>query len=146
MKLLAIGAIALSALAAPAFAADNTPDLAQCDRIVDVEVPFDVDAGSDELRFSDRNAADIVVTGARIESGGRTLRDDSIAGYHADLRGFLDTAGSMAKVARSLLGNRGAFPQAATDMCSAILAVQASGHAMEQRFPGFVSPVRVTLK
>ncbi|GAB2626388.1 hypothetical protein [Novilysobacter erysipheiresistens] len=93
-------------------------------------------ASSNELRFSNRNAADIVVTGARIESGGRTLRDDSIAGYHADLRGFLDTAGSMAKVAKSLLGNHGAFPQAATDMCSAILAVQWSGHAMEQRFPG----------
>lgn len=146
MKLLAIGAIALSAIAAPAFAADATHDLAECDRVVDVEVPFDVDASSEALRFSGGNVADIIVTGARIENGGRTLRDDSIAGYHADLRGFLDTAGSMAKVAKSFLGNRGAFPQAVTDMCSAILAVQRSGHAMEQRFPGFVSPVRVTLK
>ncbi|MGH8083995.1 MAG: hypothetical protein ACREPV_01790 [Lysobacter sp.] len=146
MKLLAIGVIALSTIAAPALAADVTPDLAQCDRIVDVEVPYEVDASTDALRFSDGDKADIVVTGARIESGDRTLQDASITGYHADLRGFLDNAGSMANVAKSFLGNRGAFPQAATDMCSAILAVQRSGQAMEQRFPGFVSPVRVTLE
>lgn len=64
---------------------------------------------------------------------------------YADLRGFLDNAGSIANVAKSFL-SRGAFPQAATDMCSAILAVQRSGQAMEQRFTGFNSPVRVQLK
>lgn len=75
----------------------------------------------------------------------RTVHDDAVAAYHADLRGFLDNAGSMARVARSFL-SRGAFPEAATGMCRAILAVHDSGRAMEQRFPGFRNPVRVTLK
>lgn len=145
MKLFAIGVIALSAITAPAFAANATTDLTQCDRIVDVEVPFEVEASTEALRFSGDDGA-IVVTGDAIEADGRTFRDASVANYHADLRGFLDNAGSMANVAKSFLSDRGAFPQAATDMCSAILAVQRSGQAMEQRFPGFVSPVRIALK
>lgn len=39
-----------------------------------------------------------VVSGTYSESGGRTLRDESIAGYYADLRGFLDNAGSMTMI------------------------------------------------
>lgn len=39
-----------------------------------------------------------------------TFRDASVASYHANLRGFLDNAGSMANVAKSFLSDRGAFP------------------------------------
>jgi len=80
-----------------------------------------------------------------LTSGGQVFRDAAVRGHHDDLRAFLDNAGSMAKVAKSFT-KRSVFPQAATDMCRAILAVQASGAAMEQRFPGYTSPVRVVLK
>src|SRR5690606_37406956 len=99
---------------------------------------------ADTLRFKDSGGT-IVVAGDHIEVDGQVFRDAAIRGYHDDLHAFLDNAGSMATVARSF-SRRGAFPQAATDMCHAILAVQASGAAMEQHFPGFTSPVRVVLK
>lgn len=139
---LAVATLLLSALAAPCLASENAD--AQCSRIADVDVPHEVDVAADALRFEGSGGA-IVVTPDRIESGDRVFRDPAVRSYHDDLRGFLDNAGSMAKVAKSFL-RRGAFPQAATDMCHAILAVQASGAAMEQRFPGFTSPVRVSLK
>ena len=142
---LAVAALVLSALATPCLAAEGAEGAeGQCNRIADVDVPFEVDVAADALRFEGQDGA-IVVTSDRIESGDQVFRDDAVRGYHDDLRGFLDNAGSMAKVARSFL-RRGAFPQAATDMCRAILAVQASGAAMERRFPGFTSPVRVSLK
>ncbi|HVI58543.1 MAG TPA: hypothetical protein VM619_06665 [Luteimonas sp.] len=144
-SLVALSAIALSAIAAPALASEATATPEQCARITDVEVPYDVDIGADALHFSGRHRA-IVVTADAIESNGRTFRDASVAGYQADLRDFLDDSGSMANAARSLLRNRGAVAQAAGDMCASILAVQRSGHAMEQRFPGFVSPVQITLR
>lgn len=133
--------ILLSALAAPCMAAGAAG--AECSRIADVELPYDVDVGADALRFEDGDSV-IVVTADRIESAGRVFHDEAVRGYHDDLRGFLDNAGSMANVARAFW-QRGAFPQAASDMCHAILAVQASGEAIEARFPGFTSPVRVSL-
>lgn len=139
---LIVAALVLSTLAAPCLAAEGTD--AGCSRITDVDLPYDVDVAADALRFEDGDDA-IVVTPDRIESGGQVFRDDAVHAYHDDLRGFLDNAGSMAKVARAFL-HRSAFPQAATDMCHAILAVQASGAEIERRFPGFTSPVRVSLK
>lgn len=139
---LAVAALVLSALAAPCLAAEGAG--AQCNRIADVDVPFEVDVAADALRFEGRDGT-IVVTPDRIQSGHHVFRDDAVRGYPDDLRGFLDNAGSMAKVARSFL-RRDAFPQAAADMCHAILAIQASGAAMERRFPGFTSPVRVSLE
>jgi hypothetical protein len=137
------GAVALSLSVAvlPAFAAGGT---AGCERIVDVELPYEVELGADVIRFDD-GGSPIVVSAAQVTFNGRTLADGPVAGYHEDLRGFLDNAGSMARVARSFL-SRGAFPEAATAMCDAILAVHDSGQAMERRFPGFTSPVRVTLR
>ena len=139
---LAVAALVLSSLATPCLAAEGAET--QCNRIADVDVPFEVNAAADALRFEGR-AGPIVVTPDRIESGDQVCRDDALRAYHDDLRGFLDNAGSMAKVAKSFL-RRDAFPQSATDMCHAILAVQASGTALERRFPGFTSPVRVSLK
>lgn len=139
---LVVAGLLLSALAAPCLAAEGADS--GCSRIADVDLPYDVDVADDALRFESRDGT-IVVTGDRIESGSQVFRDEAVRDYHNDLRGFLDNAGSMAKVAKSFM-RRGAFPQAATDMCHAILAVQASGAAMEQRFPGFTSPVRVSLK
>jgi hypothetical protein len=138
---LAIAAILLSAAAAPGLASASDAD---CARIADVDVPFDVQTGADALRFEGRDGA-VLVASDRIESNGQVFRDAAVRGYHDDLRGFLDNAGAMANVAKAFT-RRAAFPQAATDMCRAILAVQASGAAMEQRFPGFASPVRVVLK
>lgn len=144
MKRLAASLLVLSAIAAPAIAAAPA-DAAQCARIADVQVPYEVDVGADALRFDGRGGA-IVVTAESIEADGRTFRDPSVAGYQADLREFLGNSGSMANAARALLRDRGAVARAAGDMCAAALAVQRSGRAMEQRFPGFTSPVQVTLK
>lgn len=147
MKRLAASLLVLSAIAAPAIAAAPA-DAAQCARIADVQVPYEVDVGADALRFDGRGGAigAIVVTAESIEADGRTFRDPSVAGYQADLREFLGNSGSMANAARALLRDRGAVARAAGDMCAAALAVQRSGRAMEQRFPGFTSPVQVTLK
>lgn len=144
MKRLAASLLVLSAIAAPAIAAAPA-DAAQCARIADVQVPYEVDVGADALRFDGRGGA-IVITAESIEADGRTFRDPSVAGYQADLREFLGNSGSMANAARALLRDRGAVARAAGDMCAAALAVQRSGRAMEQRFPGFTSPVQVTLK
>lgn len=144
MKRLAASLLVLSAIAAPAIAAAPA-DAAQCARIADVQVPYEVDVGADALRFDGRGGA-IVVTAESIEADGRTFRDPSVAGYQADLREFLGNSGSMANAARAILRDRGAVARAAGDMCAAALAVQRSGRAMEQRFPGFTSPVQVTLK
>ena len=141
MKLL-VATFLLSLATTPVLAADHATS--ECSRIVDVDVPFDVDVGADALRF-EGGQAPVVVTAERIQVGARSFSDVSVREYHDDLRGFLDNAGSMARVARKFL-SRGDFPQAASDMCQAILAVQASGQVVEQRFPGFTNPVRVTLK
>ena len=140
----ALATLLLAAIAAPCLASGDGGGDAGCARIADVDLPYDVEADADTLRFRGKDDA-IVVAGDRIEVDGQVFRDAGVRGYHDDLRGFLDNAGSMARVARSFT-RRGAFPQAATDMCHAILAVQASGAAMERRFPGFTSPVRVVLK
>lgn len=135
-------ALVLAAITAPGLAADDA--VAGCARIADVAVPYDVDVGADALRF-ESGSGSILIAADRIEAGERTFRDATVRRYHDDLRGFLANAGSMASVARSFM-RRGAFPQAATDMCRAILAVHASGEAVERRFPGFDNPVRITLK
>ena len=137
-------AVLLAAAAGPCAAFGGDTGDAGCARIVDVDLPYEVDVDADALRFEDGDDA-IVVAVDRIEVDGRVFRGPGVRAYHDDLRGFLDNAGSMARVARSFT-RRGAFPQAATDMCRAILAVQASGNAMEQRFPGFANPVRVVLE
>ncbi|MFC3716596.1 hypothetical protein ACFONC_10570 [Luteimonas soli] len=139
---LVVAGLLLSALAPPCLAAEGGD--AGCSRIADVDLPYDVGVAADALRFEGRDGT-IVVTPDRIESGNQVFRDEAVRGYHDDLRGFLDNAGSMAKVAKAFT-RRDAFPQAATGMCRAILAVQASGAEMEQRFPGFTSPVRVSLE
>lgn len=139
---LALATILLSAIAVPCLASGNAD--ADCARIADVDLPYEVETDADALRFKGKGDA-IIVTGDHIEAGGQVFRDAAVRDYHDDLRDFLDNAGSMAQVAKSFF-KRGAFPQAATDMCRAILAVQASGATMEQRFPGYTSPVRVVLK
>ncbi len=135
---------ALLATALPAIATGQGIGAARCDRIADVSVPYDVQTSSAGLHFTG-GGAPITVTSEYVRIGNRTFRDPSVQGYHDDLRRFLDSAGSMANVARSFL-RRDAFPQAASDMCLSVLAVQRSGEAMEQRFEGFTTPVRVVLK
>lgn len=140
-QLLLIAALALS-IPAPAFAQG---DLAQCRRIDDVSVPYDVAIDGASVTFS-TGGDQIVVRPAEIVAAGRTFSGPQAATYYNDVRRFLQNARTMAKAALPFSGDSATMSSAATNMCMAIIAVAASGSAVEQAFPGFRSPVRVKFK
>ena len=144
MKALFSASTLLLAVASSPVAAVPDVDAAQCDRIVDVTVPYEVDVTEDGLRFNG-DGASIVVTSQQIQFRDQVFRDAAVRDYYDALTSFLGNASSMANVAKSF-SRRGAFPQAATDMCLAVLSVHQSGEAMQQLFHGFTTPVRVQLK
>lgn len=120
-------------------------DAKQCQRIDDVDVPFDVTFEGPAITFSSDEET-ITVRSAQIEAGGKILSGPQAAPYYTSVRLFLDRARSMANAALPFSGSDATMSAAATQMCMAIVDVAASGAAAERAFPGFVSPVRVKLK
>jgi hypothetical protein len=139
---LTFAALLLCALPAPALA-DFDPR--QCERIEDVDVPYDVATDSASVTFSSSRDR-IVVRAAEIQAGGRMLNGPLVGPYYGDVRRFLDRARVMANAALPFTGGQATMGAAATQMCMAIVSVAASGAAVERAFPGFVSPVRVKFK
>lgn len=139
---LSLAVLLLCALPGPAFA---DFDARQCQRIDDVDVPYDVATDSASVTFSSSKDR-IVVRAAEIEAGGRTLNGPLVGPYYGDVRRFLDRARTMANAALPFNGEQATMGAAATQMCMAIVSVAASGAAVEREFPGFVSPVRVKFK
>lgn len=136
--------VAVLLLALPARALADF-DARQCQRIDDVAVPYDVAADTASVTFSSPSDR-IVVRAAQIEAGGKTLSGPQVGPYYGDVRHFLDRARTMASSALPFGGERATMASAATEMCSAILRIAASGAVVERAFPGFQSPVRVKFK
>lgn len=120
-------------------------DSKQCQRIDDVAVPYDVAMDNASVTFSSRSDR-IVVRMAGITAGGKTFGGHQVGRYYADVRRFLANSRTMANAALPFSGERATMGAAATQMCIAIIDVAASGAAIEQAFPGFLSPVRIKFK
>jgi len=136
-------------------------DPADCARIVNVDVPFDVDASDTELTFSGTSV--IKVSDARIDVDGAIYSDQKWAtALHRDLRGFLQSAAEMATISAafgmdwSMMGdnlseedfaneNSDEFLTALTNMCQAVLELDESQSAIESSFDAFVAPVKLEL-
>jgi hypothetical protein len=142
-RMLAFTLLCLCAL--PAIAANGrSTDIADCARISEVQVPDALHADAELVVYAPAGAPPLTITAEEIRLGSRRFHDPSVTAYHAALHAFLTESGAMATVARSML-NRRRYAQAASQMCQRIIAVHATGLQVEQRFPGFVSPVRVRL-
>ena len=120
-------------------------DAKQCERIDDVEVPYDVSIAASAVTFSS-GGSQIVVNAEAITAAGRTFSGPAVGPYYADIRVFLRRADGMARVALPFGGGEGSMGSAARDMCAAIVSLAASGGAVEQAFAGFRSPVRIKFK
>ncbi|QSX77852.1 hypothetical protein [Agrilutibacter solisilvae] len=119
--------------------------LAPCARIDEIRVPDELHVDADLVVYAPSSAPRLTVTRQRIELGGRRFEDPTVGPYHAALQAFLTQSRSMAAVTRTML-NRGRYAQVASARCRRVLELRAAGLAVEQRFPGFVSPVRIRLK
>jgi hypothetical protein len=122
-------------------------DPAQCSRISDVDLPYDVTLGDSAVEFRNSHG-NVTVTPAEISSAGRTYAGASVPDHYAKLRHFLVTADTMARVANpfSRRDGNGGLGDAASNMCQAILDLAASNQMVEGEFPGYTSPVRIVLR
>ncbi|MCF7221770.1 hypothetical protein [Marilutibacter chinensis] len=146
-SLFALSFIACTACAL--FPAQATPPAAaQCSRIADVDLDYEVAHDGARLLFTRRGERIEVAAGAVANADGRWTTATA-AGYHADLQRFLDTSTAVAEQARPLTKLlRGPTPElarAALDVCGAVLALAESTQAIEAAAPGFRSPVRIRL-
>jgi len=143
MRQLLFGLTLLAALNAPAWAQDF--DAGQCARIEDVNVPYEVSAADQAITFSARGG-DIVVTPQTVRANGRTHASAAVAGYHSNLRQFLNQASVTARAMNPLAPRSAGMSEAATDMCRAIITLAASAAVIEGEFDGYSSPVRIRLR
>lgn len=119
-------------------------EASQCERIQNVEAPYDITVAAQAITFSNRSGA-IVVTSDSIHANGRTYANPAVATYYQDLTAFLSAASSTAR-AMNPLGHHGGMGEAATNMCHAILDLAASTATIESEFNGYSSPVRIRLR
>ncbi|MDQ0463328.1 hypothetical protein QO010_001076 [Caulobacter ginsengisoli] len=139
----------LTTLAAPPMASLAQArgfDPAQCGRIQDVDLPYDVTRAAEGLTFSGKGEV-IVVSAQAIRANGRSYAGPEVAAYHERLGRFLTQADAMARQAANPFAGGGAeLGRAASGMCEAILDLAASSAVIESRFSGYASPVRIRLK
>jgi hypothetical protein len=124
-------------------------DPAQCGRIQDVDLPYDVTRTADGLTFSGQGQT-IVVGAQSIRANGGAYAGPEVAAYRQALDRFLTQADSMAReglqAANPLARGGPGLGKAATGMCEAILDLSAASTVIESRFSGYASPVRIRLK
>lgn len=140
--------LALALAACASFCTQAAPPAAQCGRIVDVDLDYDVARDGARLLFTRRGERIEVAPGAVANGEGR-WSSEAGADYHADLQRFLDTSTAVAEQARPLTkllrGRTPELARAALDVCEAVLALAQSTRAIEADAPGFRSPVRIRL-
>lgn len=142
--ILLLAGMALATASSLTVAAAPSASTVDCSRISDVAVPWNVDVQPASVTFTNKRTR-VVVSQDAIVANGRTFHGSSVKAYYGDVRNFLGNASSMANVARHFTDHT-AFPKAATGMCQAILAVHASGEQVQRAFPGFASPIHVSLQ
>jgi hypothetical protein len=142
MRQALFGLAFLAAVSTQAWAQDF--DAAQCSRIDDVSVPYEVTTANQAITFSTRGG-DIVVSAQSIRANGRTHASAAVAGYHQTLSQFLNQASATARAMNPLSGRSAAMGDTATNMCRAIIELAASAAVIEGEFDGYTSPVRIRL-
>ena len=136
-------------------------DPGECARIQNVDVPFEVAAEDDSLSFT--GGLNITVSDSELVVGSVSFNNPGLASnLHKDLRSFLSRAAAMAPVASGFDSDWEAiaerlsageapddvtkeFLTAITNMCEAILALDASQSAVSAAFPAFIAPVEISL-
>lgn len=153
--LVAVSLVATSANAQAEF------DPGECARIQDVDVPFEVTADDGSLSFAGDVVIEISNTSLSVD-GAQFARASMVADLHRDLRGFLNRAAQTASASAEFGSDWEAitekleaggetdeatdeFLEALTNMCEAILDLDATQSGVASAFPAFVSPVKISL-